>query len=129
MPTSEMSGDLKMMSSVRFIVNCDICQRETGICKHSREKCLTCRIPAPCRTIPMALAPFSVVIRQILMQNVVCFSFKWNIQQMICETKIAANAISRAPRAFFVFKHFPLCTWSFAEYLNNYHGNRRLQYL
>ena len=60
--TSEMSGELKMMSSVRFIVNCDICQQETEICKHSREKCLTCRIPASCRSIPTALAPFSVVI-------------------------------------------------------------------
>ena len=31
---------------------------------------------------------------------------------MICEIKIAANAISLAPRACFVFEHFPLCTWS-----------------
>ena len=60
--------------SVWFIVNCDICQQETGICKHSRKKLLTCRIPAPCRSIPTALAPFSV--RRTIMQNVVCFSFK-----------------------------------------------------
>ena len=45
---------------------------------------------------------------------------------MISEIKIAANATSRAPRAFFVFEHFPLCTRNVAEYLNNYHGNRRL---
>ena len=61
---------------VWFIVNCDICQQETGICKHSREKRLTCRIPAPCHSIPLALAPFSVVIQSMMMQNVVCFSFK-----------------------------------------------------
>ena len=76
MPASEMPGDLKMTSLVRFIVNCDICQQETGICKHSREKRLTCRIPAPCRSIPLALAPFSVVICHMMIQNVVCFSFK-----------------------------------------------------
>ena len=34
---------------------------------------------------------------------------------MICEIKIAANTISRAPRAFFVFEHFPLSTWNFAD--------------
>ena len=95
---------------VWYIVRCDICQQETRIRKHFREKRLTCRIPAPCHSIPTALAPFSVVIRRMMMQNVVCFSFKWNIQQIICEIKIAANAISRAPRAFFVFEHIPLCT-------------------
>ena len=42
------------------------------------------------RNIPTALAPFSVVIRRMMMQNVVCFSFKWNILQMICEIKNAA---------------------------------------
>ena len=129
MPVSEMPGDLKMMSSVWFIVNCDICQQETRICKHSREKrliylfgkelfiqftasafrklrsiyvfsyfpfgfegrmwdlivsvpdhCLSfyfiCRIPAPYRSIPTALIPFSVAIRGMMMQNVVCISFK-----------------------------------------------------
>ena len=65
-----------MMSLVWFIVNCDICEQETGICKHFWEKLLTCRIPAPCRSIPTALAPFSVGIRRMMMQNVVCFSFK-----------------------------------------------------
>ena len=54
----------------------DICQQETGICKHSRENRLTYGIPAPCRSIPTALAPFSVVIRCLMIQNVVCFSFK-----------------------------------------------------
>ena len=77
-------------------------------------------------SIPLALSPFYVVILRMMMQMVVCFSFKWNIQQMICEIKIAANANSPAPRAFCVFEHFPLCTWRFTEYLNNYHGNRRL---
>ena len=38
---TEMPGNLKMMSSVGFIVNCDICQQETGICKHFRKKRLT----------------------------------------------------------------------------------------
>ena len=38
MPASEKPGDLKMISLVWFIVNCDICQQETGICKLSREK-------------------------------------------------------------------------------------------
>ena len=37
---------------------------------------------------------------------------------MIFVTNIAANAASRAPYAFFVFEHFPLCTLSFAENLN-----------
>ena len=126
MPASEMPGDLKMISLVWFIVNCDICQQETGICKLSREKRLTCRISVPWHSIPTALAPFSVVIRRMMMQNVDCFSFKWNIQQTICEIKNAANTFLQAPRAFFVFEHFPICTWSFAEYLNNYQGNRRL---
>ena len=58
--------------------------------------------------------------------NVVCFSFQWNIQQMSCETKNAAKARSRAPRAFCVFEHFPCCTWSFAVYQNNYHWIRML---
>ena len=124
-----MPGDLKMMYSVWFIVNCDICQQETWIYKHSREKRLTCRIPERCCSIPTTLAPFSVLIRRMMLQTVVCFSFKRNIQQRICEIKIAANAIARARRAFFVFEHFPLRTWSFAEYLNNYYGNRRLLYL
>ena len=126
MPASEIPGDLKVMSSVWFIVNFDICQQQTGIHKHSREKRLTCHIPAPCRSTPMALAPFSVIIRHMMMQNVVWFSFKRNIQQMICEIKIAAKALSRVSRAFFVFDHLPFCMWSFAEYLNNYYGNRRL---
>ena len=108
------------MSSVWFIVNCDLCQQETGICKHFRKKRLTCRIPPHCRSIPTALAPFAVVICRMIMQNVVCFSFKGNIQQMICEINIAANSNSRAPRAFFVFEHLPLCTRSFAKYLNNF---------
>ena len=56
----------------------DICQQEIEICKHFREKRLTCRIPAPCRSIPTALAPFSVAIRRMIMQHVVCFSFKAN---------------------------------------------------
>ena len=38
--------------------------------------------------------------------NVVCFSFQWNIQQMSCEIKIAANATFRAPRSFRVFEQF-----------------------
>ena len=38
MPASEMLGDLKMISLVWFIVNCDICQQETGICKLSLKK-------------------------------------------------------------------------------------------
>ena len=38
MSASEIPGDLKMISLVWFIVNCDIWQQETGICKHSREK-------------------------------------------------------------------------------------------
>ena len=33
MPASEMPGDLKMINLVWFIVNGDICQQETGICK------------------------------------------------------------------------------------------------
>ena len=37
---------------------------------------------------------------------------------MSCEIKIAANTISRAPRAFCVFEHFPCCTWNFTVYLN-----------
>ena len=41
---------------------------------------------------------------------------------MRCEIKIAANANLRAPRAFYVFEHFPCCTWNFAVYLNNYHA-------
>ena len=40
---------------------------------------------------------------------------------MIFVIRIAANAISQAPHAFLVFEHFSFCTWSFAEYLNNYH--------
>ena len=51
-------------------------QQETGICKHVWEKRLTCRIPAPYRTIPMALAPFLVVICHMMVQNGVCFSFQ-----------------------------------------------------
>ena len=42
-----------------------------------------------------------------MMQKTDCFSFKWNIQQTICEIKNAANAFLWAPRAFFVFEHFP----------------------
>ena len=38
--------------------------------------------------------------------NLVCFSFQWNIQQVSCEIKIAANAISRVPRAFYVLSTF-----------------------
>ena len=40
-----------------------------------------------------------------MMQNVVCFTFKWNIQEMVCEIKTAANAISQAAGAVFVFEH------------------------
>ena len=70
------ADNLQLLSSVWFIVNCDICQQETGISKHFREKRLTCRIPAPCRSIPRVLASFSVVIRRMMMQKVVCFSFQ-----------------------------------------------------
>ena len=69
----------------------------------------SCRLPAPCPSILTALVPFSVVICFMMMQNDVCFSFKWNIQQMICKIKIATNAISRAPRAVVVSEHFPPC--------------------
>ena len=45
----------------------------------------------------------------------VCFPFQWSIQQMSCEKKNAAKAISRAPRAFGVFELFArgvmLYTW------------------
>ena len=37
------------------------------ICSVLRKKWLTCRIPAPCRGIPTALALFSVVIRRMMM--------------------------------------------------------------
>ena len=53
--------------------------------------------------------------------NVVCFSFQWNIQQMSCEIKIAANATFRAPRSFRIFEQFPRCTFVFSVYLINYH--------
>ena len=56
-----------------FIVNCNICQQE--ICKHFRKARLTCRIPATCCSIPMALAPFSAVILRMMMQNIVCLPF------------------------------------------------------
>ena len=61
--------------------------------------------------------------------NVFCFSFKWNIDQLICMIKIPADGIFRAARAFFVFEHFPICTWSVAEYLNNNNGNQKIEYL
>ena len=38
-----------------------------------KKKRLICRLPAPSRSIPTALAPFSVVICRMMMQNVVCF--------------------------------------------------------
>ena len=38
MPTSEMTGNLKMMRWLWFAVNCEICQQETGIWKQSQEK-------------------------------------------------------------------------------------------
>ena len=76
------------------------------------EKWLTCCIPTPCHGIQTAF--------------VVCFSFKGNMQQIIFVTNIAGNAAPRSSRAFSVFEYFPLCTWIFAEHLNNYHGNRRL---
>ena len=72
------------------IVNCDICQQETGISKHFREKWLTC-MPAPCRVMLTALAPFSVVIRRIMMQNVFCFSANdlWN--KNCCKCNLASS--------------------------------------
>ena len=37
-PASEMAGELKTMSSVLFVINCNICQKESRTCKHFREK-------------------------------------------------------------------------------------------
>ena len=45
---------------------------------------------------------------------------------MLCVMNIPANAIFRAARAFFVFEHFPLYTWSVVEFLNNNNGNQRI---
>ena len=71
---SKMPGNLKLMSSVWFIPNCDICQQETGVCKHFREKWLPRCIPWTLPSIPTTFAPFSVGIRRMIMQNVVWFS-------------------------------------------------------
>ena len=35
---------------------------------------------------------------------------------MICVIKYPADVIFQAVRAFFVFEHFPICTWSVADY-------------
>ena len=43
-PASEMAGELKTMSSVLFVINCDICQKESRTCKHFREKWPTCLV-------------------------------------------------------------------------------------
>ena len=116
MPAFEMPGDLKMKSLFRFIVNCDICQRETGICEHSREKMSYLSYLSYTGALPWYTNDsFSLFCSHTLyIQNVVCFSFKWNIQQMICEKKMLQMQ-SRELHAFFVFEHFPLSTWSFAE--------------
>ena len=45
-------------------------------------------------------------------------------KQMIYVMKIPADELFRAARAFFVFDHFPVCTKSVAEYLNNNNGNQ-----
>ena len=68
----------------------------------------------------MALALSAVVIAVRWWKSCLFF-FLVNIQQMSCEKKIAAKAISRAPCAFCVFEHFPYCTLSFNVYLNNFH--------
>ena len=47
---------------------------------------------------------------------------------MICG-KNPADVIFRAARAIFVFEHFPICTWSVADYLNNNDVNQRILYL
>ena len=40
--------------------------------------------------------------------------------------KIPADVIFLAARVFLVFEHFPICTFSVAEYLNNNKGNQRI---
>ena len=45
-----------------------------------------------------------------MMQNVDCLSFKWNIQQTVCEIKNAANAFLQAPRACFFFLFLTIIT-------------------
>ena len=62
-----------MMSSVWFNVSCDICQQETGLCKHYRGKMASCRIPAPCRGIPTALVLSAVVVRRMIMELLFVF--------------------------------------------------------
>ena len=42
---------------------------------------------------------------------------------MICVIKYPADVIFRAARACFVFEHFPIYTWSVADYLNNNNVN------
>ena len=48
---------------------------------------------------------------------------------MICAIKYPADVIFRAARAFFVFEHFAICTWSVADYLNNNNVSQRIEYL
>ena len=47
---------------------------------------------------------------------------------MICAIKYPADVIFRVARAFFVFEHFAICTWSVADYLNNNNVNQRIEY-
>ena len=76
MPTSEMTGDLKMMSSVLSLVNCDICQQETGICKHSRENGLLVVYQYLALVYQQLSLCFSVVIRCMKAEMLSVFSFK-----------------------------------------------------
>ena len=45
---------------------------------------------------------------------------------MICVIKYPADVIFGAARAFFAFEHFPICTWSVADYLNNDNVSQRI---
>ena len=75
MPASKMLGNLQRTNSVLFVVNCNICQQETEICKPSWDKWLICRIPAPCCNMPPALAHSSIVIRIMMMEMRSAFRF------------------------------------------------------
>ena len=44
----------------------------------------------------------------------------------MCVIKYPADVIFRAARAFFVFEHFPICTWGVADYLNNNNVNQSI---
>ena len=72
---SEMFGDLQMMISVCFVMNCDIFQQKSWICKHFCEKWFSCRQPTPFCSLKMRFALFSVVTCRIRMEMFSVFLF------------------------------------------------------